>query len=144
MGNLILDHLSAGPYCSICAIEGKYFKESEARCIDCPEPGDMFLLVMLVLLPALVVIFVLFRIYNRPPRRLRNFSRQLHRLMIYIHEVSFKAKAKQVVSFFQGELCSQLAGSRMAHDFLHNSCRVVIACASRNRSGECPCYCLQS
>ena len=98
-----------GPLCEICNTSywpsAKYFDETEARCLDCPDAAGRVGGLLGALLAALALVGLVGWILVRRPKRLRRCSslalRLLRRLHLKVNKFALTPKAKLLIAFYQ-------------------------------------------
>ena len=89
-----------GPRCAVCAESGKYHDDIEG-CIDCPSATTPTLLVIAALTCAALFALGVWRLYTRPPDRLRGCSHLLHSAMDTLRAFGWGAKLRIGISWYQ-------------------------------------------
>lgn len=91
-----------GPLCSLCE-DGLFFSDSTGTCDECPDSGGRASLLIGLLAVLIFVMAAAWKIATSPPRAFRQLSRRMHQAWVYVGEVGFRAKMKQLISFLQGD-----------------------------------------
>ena len=79
----------------------RYFNEDEARCVDCPEPGNFVGIATAVISSVVFLFCVCTCIFRRPPSCIAWFPRIVRRLTTKIFRLAVMPKIKLVISFYQ-------------------------------------------
>lgn len=76
------------------------------RCIQCPAAAHGIIIALALITIAVLLLYMLYVVYTRPPGFLRSTSRAMRRWVLWLLTKDLVAKGKQLLSFYQVTLLS--------------------------------------